>query len=236
MGSGRLDLAHAARERPLVNERFDKAEILRSVRAERGRTSAFLRALEPAQWETEALPGWRIREVVAHLISLDVSAVNGTIIPIALGSMDKLERWNDRQVVKRANRPPTELIVSLERWGPRFVALARAIPERLYQVRMPTFWGRGPGGLLIWSRAYDEWIHRQDMRRALGLPDEDTDLSSVGSFLMHAGAVVAIPALRGRGGTVELRLDGVPIPRHVFDLSRGGLIVGVAQNGHLAAS
>ena len=81
-----------------MNERFDKAEILRSVRAERGRTSAFLRALEPAQWETEALPGWRIREVVAHLISLDVSAVNGTIIPVALGSMDKLERWNDRQV------------------------------------------------------------------------------------------------------------------------------------------
>ena len=213
-----------------MNAQLDKDEILRAVRAERGRTTAFLRTLEPAQWETEALPGWRIREVVAHLISLDVSAVNGTILPVAVGSMDKLERWNDRQVGKRANKPPSELLLALERWGPRFVRLARIIPSRLYQVRMPTIWGREPGGLLIWSRAYDEWIHRQDMRRALGLPDEDADLASVGSFMMQAGAAVIMPALAGRGGTVELRLEGVPIPRHVFDLTRQRLIAG--SGGH----
>jgi uncharacterized protein (TIGR03083 family) len=209
-----------------VSDGLDKEEILRAVRAERARTAAFLRTIEPAQWETVALPGWRIREVVAHLISLDVSAVNGTILPVALASMDKLERWNDRQVGKRANRRTAELLVALERWGPRFVALARVIPRRLYQVRMPTIWGKGPGGLLIWSRAYDEWVHRQDMRRALALPDEDADLASVGSFLMHAGAAVLFSDTGRASGRVELQLTGVPIPRYVFDWSKGRLAAG----------
>jgi uncharacterized protein (TIGR03083 family) len=209
-----------------VTDDIDKAEILRAVRAERVRTAAFLRTLEPDQWETVALPGWRIREVAAHLISLDVSAVNGTILPQAIRSMDRLERWNDRQVTKRANRPPAELVLGLERWGPRFVTMARLIPKRLYHVRMPTIWGRAPGALLIWSRAYDEWVHRQDMRRALGLPDEDADLASVGSFLMHAGAAVLFSDPGRDSGRVELRLAGVPIPRYVFDWSKGGLAAG----------
>ena len=113
---------------------IDKDEILRSVRAERKRTASFLRTLEPPQWDTVALPGWRIREVVAHLISLDVSALNGAILPLAFGSMEKLERWNDRQVAKRADRPPAELLLGVERWGARFARLARTIPNGLYHV------------------------------------------------------------------------------------------------------
>jgi uncharacterized protein (TIGR03083 family) len=203
---------------------LDKDEILRSIREERVRTTAFLRGLEPTQWDTAtALPGWRIREVAAHLISLDVSALNGSILPVAMGSMERLERWNDRQVGKRANRPPSELILALERWGPRFVRLGRAIPGALYRLRVPTIWGRAAGGLLIWSRAYDEWVHRQDMRRALDMPDEDADLASVGGFLMHAAAAGLLPALRDRGGRVEVRLSGVPMPAHVFDLTAGRL-------------
>jgi uncharacterized protein (TIGR03083 family) len=206
---------------------LDKAEILRAIRAERSRTTTFLRTLERTQWDAPtALPGWRIREVVAHLISLDVAALSGSILPQALGSMERLERWNDRQVGKRADRSPPELILALERWGPRFSRLARAIPRPLYSLRVPTIWGRAPGGLLIWSRAYDEWIHRQDMRRALELPDEDADLFSVSGFLMHAAAADLLPALRDRGGRVEVRFSGVPLPPHVFDLSAGRLVVG----------
>ena len=202
----------------------DKAEILRAVRLERARTASFLRALEPPQWDTAtALPGWRIREVVAHLISLDVSAVNGSIVPVALSSMERLERWNDRRVGRWADRSTTDLVLALERWGPRFVRLARAIPKRMYRLRMPTVWGRAPGGLLIWSRAYDEWVHRQDMRRALGLSDEDVDLAPVAGFLLRAAAAIMFPKLRERGGRVQVELAGVPIPPSLFDLRDGSL-------------
>ena len=63
------------------------------------------------------------------------------------------------------------------------------------------------------------------MRRALGLPDEDADLSSVASFLMHAGAAVLFSGTRRGTGSVELRLAGVPIPRYVFEWSQGRLAV-----------
>ena len=33
--------------------------------------------------------------------------------------------------------------------------------------------------MLIWSRVYDEWIHRQDIRRALGMSDEDVDVEQI---------------------------------------------------------
>jgi uncharacterized protein (TIGR03083 family) len=189
---------------------IDKDEILRSVRAERRRTAAFLSSLEPAQWDTVALPGWRIREVAAHLISLDVSALSGAILPLAFGSMEKLERWNDRQVAKRADRAPAELLLGVERWGARFARFAKAIPGGLYHVTMPTLWGRGPGGLLIWSRAYDDWVHRQDMRRAIGMVDEDADLRigarNAASFIMAAaGRSPTFDELRERG---ELVVEG----------------------------
>ena len=59
-------------------------------------------------------------------------------------------------------------------------------PRRRNRVRVPTLWGRGPGGLLIWSRAYDDWVHRQDIRRAVGMDDEQVDLAPVAEFLLTA--------------------------------------------------
>jgi len=46
----------------------DKAEVVRAIGAERERTLMLLRSLEPAQWDLDSeLPGWRVRELVAHL-------------------------------------------------------------------------------------------------------------------------------------------------------------------------
>ena len=210
-----------------------KAEILRAIRNERTRNVAFLRTLEPEQWEKVALPGWRIREVAAHLLSLDRASLTGSVLPQAMRSAERVERWNDRQVAKFADRPVPELLVGLERWGRRFLRLAGAIPAAAYRMQVPTMWGRGPGGLLIWSRVYDEWVHRQDMRRALGLPDEDVDLAPVVAFMFQAGA--CLPAMRGGTGRVEVVLEGVPLPPHVFDLAAGGVSSG-ARSGETDAA
>ena len=199
-----------------------KAEILRGVAAERRAMLNLLRPLDPAQWDTPtALPGWRIREVVGHVISLDVTAITGQVLPVAFGSMDRLERWNDRQVSRWADRPVPELLVALERWGRRFVRFGRALPSPLYRLRMPTLWGRGPGGLLIWSRVYDEWIHRQDIRRALGMPDEVVDVAPAAEFLLHAMVAAVSPQLREQQGRVRVSLEGTPIPEWTFDLPAG---------------
>ncbi len=198
-----------------------KSDILRAVRDQRRRTLAYLSELDPEQFDVVALPGWRVREVLGHLISTDRAAVTGTILPVVFGSMEKLEAWNDRQVGKWADRAPADLMVALDRWGRRFIRFASAIPGPVYQVRMPTLWGRGPGGMLVFSRAYDEWIHRQDIRRALGQPDEDVDLAPVTEFLMNAIRMNTVPAVPRGTGRVAISLQGVPVPVWSFDLAGG---------------
>lgn len=201
-----------------------KDEIVRAIRMERRSTLALLRELDPQLFDTPtALPGWRIREVAAHLITTDRASVLGTILPVALGakSTDRLEAWNEHNVPKWANRPVPQLLTGLDRWGSRLATVARAIPGPLYRLRLPTPWGRVPGIVAIWVRAYDEWVHRQDIRRALALADEEVDVEAAAEFLLTAVGSGVVPELVGHRGRVAISLAGVPIPEWEYDLERG---------------
>jgi uncharacterized protein (TIGR03083 family) len=204
---------------------MNKDEIVRSVKAERRASLSLLSELDPDRFDTPtALPGWRVREVVAHLITSDKASVTGGIIPVVLMSRDtdRLEAWNEKQVPKWASRPVPDLLVGLDRWGRRFARLADSIPAGMYRVRVPTPWGRAPGGIAFWVRAYDEWIHRHDIRRALGLPDEQVDVASISEFLLDAIGYGPLATQARRAGRIAIGFDGVPIPEWGYDLSTGG--------------
>jgi uncharacterized protein (TIGR03083 family) len=201
---------------------LNKEQIVRAIRDERRRTLSFLHGLEPEQFDTPtALPGWRLREVIAHLITTDKASVLGANLLTILGSMDRLERWNDRQVPKWADRPVPELLIGLDRWGRGMRRLAGTMPSPLYLLRLPTIFGRATLGLLIWSRVYDEWIHRQDMRRAVGLPDEDIDLASPSEFLLSAIVTAVLPNVEGPSGNLAVSLEGTPVPEWRYDPAAG---------------
>jgi uncharacterized protein (TIGR03083 family) len=201
---------------------LNKDEIVRAIRDQRRRTLTFLRGLEPRQFDTPtALPGWRLREVIAHLIITDKSSVTGANLLAVLGSMDRLERWNDRKVPRWANRGIPELLLGLDRWGRGMARMARTLPSPAYRLRMPTIFGRAPAGLLIWSRVYDEWIHRQDMRRALALSDEEVDLASPSEFLLTAIVPAVLPHVDGGSGDVAVSLEGAAVASWRYDLGAG---------------
>jgi uncharacterized protein (TIGR03083 family) len=196
-------------------------ELVRAVRAERRRTLGLVRQLEPPQFDVIATPGWRVRDVLAHLITTDRASVLGSNLVTLFASAERLERWNDRQVPKWADRPLAELYLGLDRWGRRLARFLGAVPSSVYRLRLPTFLGHGPVLILAWSRVYDEWVHRQDIRRALGMPDEDVDLAPVAEFLMAAMAVNTVPRLKGRTGTLVVSLKDVPIASWRYDLASG---------------
>jgi uncharacterized protein (TIGR03083 family) len=197
----------------------NKRDILRQTKAERARTLSLLSPLVAEAFDTPtALPGWRIREVVAHLIAIDRATVTGSILVAVLASTDKLERWNDAHVGKWADRPPRDLLLGLDRWGRRYATYVRIIPGPLFGLRIPTMYGRGPAGLLIWARPFDEWVHRQDIRRALGLPDEDVDLENVAEFVLECMVTNALPKLEGETGRVTVALERVSLPEWGYDL------------------
>jgi uncharacterized protein (TIGR03083 family) len=197
----------------------NKRAIVGSIREERVRTLALLRSLEDEQWDAPALPNWRVREVVAHLITTDRASVTGRIIPQVLGSIEKVEAWNDRQVAAWAGRTIAEHLSALERWGRRFARVALAVPKLAYGVRVPTLWGRAPGGLVLWLRPYDEWVHRQDIRRALGQPDEGNGFGNVGEFLLTAMSYDIPRRMPGTRGSVRVALEGESIPEWGFDFT-----------------
>jgi len=198
-----------------------KDEIVRSVRAERRATLNLLRPLDPVQFDTPtALPGWRVREVAAHLITVDRASVTGANLIVAFSSVERLERWNEKQVPAWAARPVTDLLVGLDRWGRRFARFAGLFPAAMYRVPVPNPFGRTLG-MMVWVRAYDEWVHRQDIRRALGLGDEDVDVASVGEFLLASIGATIVPRSKGRTGTIEVSLQGAPVDAWTYDLAPG---------------
>ncbi len=205
----------------VVKLAITKAEIVRATRAERGRTLGLLRAIEPSQWDVEVLPGWRVREVAAHLITTDRASVTGSIFPKILTSSEKLERWNDKVVGSYADRPIAELLLALDQWGRRLLRAVKTAPAKAFGVRVPTMWGRGPAGMFAWSRPFDEWVHRQDVRLGLGMSLETADVTVPAGFVLAAAGTSVLPELNGRTGSITIDLTGVPLQPWTGDLGTG---------------
>jgi uncharacterized protein (TIGR03083 family) len=198
-----------------------KAEIIRGIRMERGRTLGLLRSLESSQWDVQVLPGWRVREVAAHLITTDKASVTGSIFPKILSSSEKLERWNDKVVGSYADRPVPELLLALDQWGRRLLRIVKTTPAKALGVRVPTMWGKGPAGMFAWSRPFDEWVHRQDVRLGLGMSLETADVAIPAGFVLAAAGTSAVPEMNGRTGSITIDLTGVPLQPWTADLASG---------------
>jgi uncharacterized protein (TIGR03083 family) len=118
-------------------------------REERADFAAFLAALPPGQWEAPSLcAGWRVRDVVAHVISYDELGTRGLLECAVRGRF-----WS-----RRINA----------------VALARydsCGPEQLLELLRAHLEPRGLMAALGGRVALTEGvIHHQDVRRALGYP------------------------------------------------------------------
>jgi len=64
-------------------------------------------------------------------------------------------------------------------------------------------------------------MQRQEMRRALGLPDEEVDVESPSEFLLTAIVFAVLPNLEGAAGDIGVSLEGAPVPPWRYDLAAG---------------
>ena len=152
-----------------------KAGGLEAMRAQRERTRALLTELSPDDWDLPCLPGWAVRDVVAHLVASDQASVTGAIVRPLFGTSDRsvIERWNDRAVLRWRERPPEELIEARMRWGARAERFGRLVPGALSRMPVGTPYGRQSLAFLLYLRVWDEWVHEQDIHWALGAPRDD---------------------------------------------------------------
>ena len=120
------------------------------------------------------LPGWSVRDIVAHLAHLESELAGGDrvlagddAIPAdALG--DPFRAYTEKGVAARRDRPWSELLVELEEAVARLRATLAADPPPDPPASFPrpgTSWEP-----LLRDRTFDYWMHEQDIRRAVGRP------------------------------------------------------------------
>jgi len=121
--------------------------IVTAHRDGRRRITALLASLGAADAElpVAACPGWRVRDVAAHLAGIADDALHGRLDGVAT------DPWTARQVDSRRQRSLPEILAEWAETGPRFEAALAA--------------GDPPDRLII-----DQWAHEQDLRGALGRP------------------------------------------------------------------
>jgi uncharacterized protein (TIGR03083 family) len=122
-------------------------DVRRLARDERADFAAFLATLSPQQWQAPTLcQQWRVRDVVAHVISYDDLDIRGLLAVAARGRL-RLGRINAAALARYETCSPQQLLALLTgHLQPRGLAAAL-------------------GGRVALAETL---IHHQDIRRALG--------------------------------------------------------------------
>lgn len=123
-------------------------DLQRLARDERTDIAEFLATLSPQQWEARTLcVGWRVRDVVAHMLSYDELDGRGLVGRFAKGRF-LLDRVNAVGLAEYNTRGPEELLALLK--------------DHLEPRGLPAAFG----GMVA---LVDGLIHHQDIRRPLGM-------------------------------------------------------------------
>ncbi|WP_373139733.1 maleylpyruvate isomerase family mycothiol-dependent enzyme [Mycobacterium marinum] len=211
--------------RPLTE--LDKSDVLAGLFAVWDSIDALLDGLPEADWQAKSpLPGWDVKAVVAHLIGtesflmgvaapepdVDVSALGHVRNPIGVmnefwvrhlcgeSGASLLERF--RTVTEKRRKALTDL--SNEEWN-----AATTTPAG------PDSYGR-----FMRIRAFDCWMHEQDIRHALQQESSDEQLAGPASRLSldeistSMGFVVGKLAKAPEGSRVLFELTG-PLTREI---------------------
>ncbi|HEY5171861.1 MAG TPA: maleylpyruvate isomerase family mycothiol-dependent enzyme [Acidimicrobiia bacterium] len=122
-----------------------------------------------------ATPGWRVRDVLAHMIGVTDDVVHGRLDGVAS------DPWTAAQVEKRRELPVAELLDEWGRHGPRFEELLVGAPDEI-----------------AGQALFDAVTHEQDVRQALARPGaRDGDAMELSwDWFVYVRTLAGAPAIR----------------------------------------
>lgn len=172
--------------------------------------------LVEGEWNrATGLPGWSVRDVVSHVIGLECEML-GDPRPIHTLPRDlyhvrsESARRMEVQVDVRLHHTAPEMLSELE-----YTVIRRSRQLR-NESRQPDAVVRSPLGeersleFVLQQRAFDVWVHEQDLRRVLGKPG---NLDSPGAYVTRDLLVKVLP------GVVAKRAQAPADSAVVFDVS-----------------
>jgi uncharacterized protein (TIGR03083 family) len=161
---------------------LERTWLLGTARAEREALGRTIQYTPPDRWEVESvLPGWRNRDIVAHLAASEVAAAATVAgeVPTEFeefaktndGGLLTLEAFNDWSVRTRADGPFRGLVTEWGRAADLLLARAGTIPADEWTTRKVQ-WVAGEIGarFLLQSRVMEWWLHGEDIGAGADLP------------------------------------------------------------------
>jgi uncharacterized protein (TIGR03083 family) len=164
--------------------------------------SELVQPLVEGEWNRRTpCPGWSVRDVVSHVIGMDCEAL-GDPRPIHALPRDLFhvtnehQRYMEMQVDVRRHHTAPEMTAELE------YTIIRRNRQLRNESRDPGTKVRGPRGTeqtleeAMRYRAFDIWVHEQDLRTALGRPG---NLDSPGAHITRDELLAALPEVVAQG-------------------------------------
>jgi uncharacterized protein (TIGR03083 family) len=214
--------------------RLDRADVLLGLFHCWESIDELLTALSDAQWDAATpLPGWRVHDVVAHLIGTE-SMLLGIKTPAADAGASTLPHvrnpvgaLNERWVRHFRDCPPAEMLH-------RFRGVTDDRRKQLTETTdsewtsiTPTPAGPDTYGRFMRIRTFDCWMHEQDIREAVDVRSSDDVLAGDSSRL-------ALDEIAASMGYIVAKLGGAPDRSRIEVELTGPLhrIIRVAVDGY----
>jgi uncharacterized protein (TIGR03083 family) len=172
--------------------------------------------LSDAEWDapTECV-GWSVRDQLSHVIGTELwllgHASPPPVDPAPAHVHNPIGEQNEAWVEERRGRPGIAVLDEFIEVTGRRVAELTGFSEERFEVVGPSPIGEVPYREFMWTRAFDSWIHEQDIRRAVGRPGNRDGAAEELTFDRVAGAmgyVVGRQVKPPEGSTVVWEISG----------------------------
>lgn len=206
---------------------LDKDDVLGGLFASWDSLDALLAVLSEEQWRTAtALPGWDVHDVAAHIVGTESMLLG---LPTPEPDVDLETLGHVRNVIGAMNEPwvrglrgesGEQLLARLRDVTAKRRAALTAMPAEEWNAPTQTPAGPDSYGRFMRIRAFDCWMHEQDIRDALGLPPGDAELARADGRISldeMAASMAFVVGKKGQapdGARVLIALTG-PLSREI---------------------
>jgi uncharacterized protein (TIGR03083 family) len=212
-------------DRPITQ--LDKSEVLSGLFAVWDSIDALLDGLPESGWQAATpLPGWDVKAVVSHMIGTE-SFLAGIAAPqpdVDVAALDHVRNdigaMNECWVRDLSGESGARVLERFRTVTKDRRAALTSLSDEEWNAVAPTPVGPESYGRFMRVRAFDCWMHEQDIREALSRPSSDAELDGITSQLSldeiaaTMGYVVAKLAKAPDGSRILFELTG-PVARSI---------------------
>jgi uncharacterized protein (TIGR03083 family) len=192
--------------------------IVEALAEEWARLEDLLTGLEETSWSTPtALPGWDVKAVVAHLIGTESMLLGEPTPDVTIDPAEyqhvrnDMGRINEAWVASMADRAPIEMLARFRDTTSRRLEALRSCGPDQWDAEGVTPVGKDTYGRFMRVRAFDCWIHEQDIRDAVNIPGGEGGAAAeltLDEIEAALGYVVGKKAGAPAGSRVSFELTG----------------------------